>query len=56
MLKAPVDLNLKALAAHQSDYLRVTMTLPGTADKTFAGQDSGIGFTFTATQRAGINK
>jgi hypothetical protein len=56
VLAAPVNLNLKALVAHQSDNLLVTMTLPATADKTFAGQDSGIGFTFTATQRAGINK
>jgi spore coat-associated protein N len=56
VLEAPVNLDLKALVAHQSDNLLVTMTLPATADKTFAGQGSSIGFTFTATQRAGINK
>jgi spore coat-associated protein N len=56
VLAAPVDLDLMALTAQKSDNLLVTMTLPKTADQTFAGQGSGIGFTFTATQRAGINK
>jgi hypothetical protein len=56
LLAAPVDLNLKALVAQKSDNLLVTMTLPATATQSVAGQGSTIGFTFTATQRAGINK
>ncbi|HET6268935.1 MAG TPA: hypothetical protein VFE00_02535, partial [Arthrobacter sp.] len=56
VLEAPVNLDLKALVAHQSDNLLVTMTLPATATQSVAGQGSTIGFTFTATQRAGINK
>ena len=56
VLAAPVDLDLAALEAHHSDNLLVTMSLPAAATQSVAGQGSTIGFTFTATQRAGINK
>lgn len=35
--------------------LRLTLTLPTTADDTFQGLSSTIGFSFTGTQRAGGN-
>jgi spore coat-associated protein N len=57
LLADPVVLEgLQALTAKQSDYLRVTMTLPDAATQSFTGLKSTIGFNFTATQRAGINK
>jgi spore coat-associated protein N len=56
VVATPVNLGLKALTAKQSDNLLVTMSLPAAADQSVAGQGSTIGFTFTATQRAGINK
>jgi spore coat-associated protein N len=56
VLATPVNLGLEALKAHHSDNLLVTMTLPAAATQSVAGQGSTIGFTFTATQRAGINK
>jgi len=36
-----------------TDSLRVTASLPGTADNTFQGQTSTIKFDFTGTQRTG---
>jgi spore coat-associated protein N len=48
--------NLSALTAGQTDHLRVTLSLPTSADNTFQGQSSTIGFTFTGTQRAGTDK
>ncbi len=48
--------NLTSLVPNNTDNLRVTMTLPGTADNTFQGKNSTIGFSFTGTQRAATNK
>jgi predicted ribosomally synthesized peptide with SipW-like signal peptide len=44
--------SLASLTAKQSDFLKITTTLPKTADDTFQGKTSTIGFTFAATQRA----
>jgi hypothetical protein len=48
--------NLTSLTAGGTDNLRVTMSLPDTADNTFQGKSSKVGFTFTAMQRAGTSK
>lgn len=40
------------LTAGASNHLRVTMTLPASADNTFQGKSSVISFAFTGTQRA----
>lgn len=43
--------SLASLTAAGSDYLRVTLTLPGSADNTFQGKSSTLNFAFDATQR-----
>ncbi|WP_423181530.1 TasA family protein [Arthrobacter sp. NyZ413] len=48
--------NLSSLTAGNTDSLRVTMTLPTTADNTFQGLSSTVGFTFTGTQRTATNQ
>jgi spore coat-associated protein N len=48
--------NLSALTAGNTDHLRVTLTLPGTAGNTFQGLTSTIQYTFTGTQRAATNR
>ncbi|HEX9993095.1 MAG TPA: TasA family protein [Acidimicrobiales bacterium] len=48
--------NLTATAPGATDHLRVTLSLPTTADNTFQGKSSTISYTFTATQRAGTNR
>lgn len=49
--------NLAAISAGSStDYLRVTLTLPSTADNTFQGKSSSILYTFVGTQRAATNR
>lgn len=45
-----------ALAAGSSTHLRVTLSLPTTADNTFQGKSSVISFAFTGTQRTGTNR
>lgn len=45
-----------ALAAGSTNNLRVTLSLPSTADNTFQNVSSTIRYTFTATQRAGTNR
>lgn len=44
---------LSALAADSADFLKVTTSLPATADNTFQGASTTIAFDFTATQRTG---
>lgn len=46
---------LSSLTAGQTDYLRVTLTLPATAGNTLQNQTSELVYTFTATQRAGTD-
>jgi predicted ribosomally synthesized peptide with SipW-like signal peptide len=48
--------SLGALAAGGSDYLRVTLELPATADNSFQGLSSAIDFAFTGTQRTATNR
>ena len=47
---------LASLTAGGTDHLRVTLTLPASADNTFQGKSSTIQYTFNATQRAATNK
>jgi spore coat-associated protein N len=47
---------LSALTAGGTDYLRVTTTLPSTADNTFQGLTTSVAFTFTGTQRTSTNQ
>lgn len=47
---------LGSLTAGGVDHLRVTLTLPATADNTFQSKTSALSFTFLGTQRAGTNK
>ena len=47
---------LSALTASNTDFLRITLTLPGTAGNTFQNKTSTINYAFTATQRAGTNR
>jgi spore coat-associated protein N len=48
--------NLASLSPSGTDHLRVTLTLPATADDTFEGLTSTVGFVFTGTQRAATSK
>jgi spore coat-associated protein N len=48
--------NLNSVTAGQTDNLRVTLTLPATADNTLQNQSSTIAFNFTGTQRTATNK
>lgn len=48
--------NLASVAAAHSDNLRVTVSLPSTADNTFQNLSSTVGFTFTGAQRSGTNQ
>ncbi len=48
--------NMSALTAGNTDHLRVTLTFPSGAGNTLQNQSSTIGYTFTATQRAGTNQ
>jgi hypothetical protein len=48
--------NLASLAAGATDHLRVTITLPDTADNDFQGKSSTVNFAFGATQRAASAK
>jgi spore coat-associated protein N len=48
--------NLTTLAVNTTDYLRVTTTLPSTADNAFQGLTASVAFTFTGTQRTSTNQ
>lgn len=48
--------NVTATTPGTTDHLRVTLSLPSTADNTFQGRSSTISYTFSATQRAGTNR
>lgn len=47
---------ISALTPGGSDYLRVKLTLPTTADNTFQGLSSTLQYSFNATQRTGTSK
>ncbi|MCW2962667.1 MAG: hypothetical protein JWM90_3054 [Thermoleophilia bacterium] len=48
--------NIASLASGGSDHLRVTLSLPATADNTLQGLSSEIDFAFVGTQRAATNR
>ncbi|HET6876839.1 MAG TPA: TasA family protein [Jatrophihabitans sp.] len=48
--------NLNSVTAGKSDYLRVTLSFPSSADNSFQGKSSTINFAFTGTQRAAGNR
>jgi spore coat-associated protein N len=48
--------NLTSTTAGNTDHLRVTLTLPSSADNTFQNKSSTISYAFTGTQRAATNK
>ncbi|WP_422935619.1 TasA family protein [Sinomonas sp. P47F7] len=48
--------NLGSVTAGHADNLRVTLTLPTTADNTFQGISSTVSFSFTGTQRSATNQ
>jgi spore coat-associated protein N len=48
--------NLTSVTAGNTDYLRVTATLPASAGNGFQGLSSVVGFTFTGTQRSAASK
>jgi spore coat-associated protein N len=47
---------LASVTATKTDYLRVQLTVPGSADNTFQGLNSTMSFSFDAIQRASGNK
>ena len=51
-----VALSNLTLSAGSTDHLRVTVTLPSTADNTFENLSSTVGYTFTGVQRAGTSQ
>jgi hypothetical protein len=48
--------NLASLAAGETDYLRVTLTLPASAPNTMQGLSSALTYTFVGTQRTATSK
>jgi spore coat-associated protein N len=48
--------NLGALSAGVTDRLRLTLTLPATADNSFQTKTSTLQYSFTGTQRAATNR
>ncbi|SDT52506.1 Camelysin metallo-endopeptidase [Pseudarthrobacter equi] len=47
---------LNSVTSAAADNLRVTVTLPSSADNTFQGLSSTVGFSFTGTQRTATSK
>jgi hypothetical protein len=48
--------NLGSLTAGVTDHLRLTLTLPSSADNSFQNLTSTIQYSFTGTQRAATNR
>jgi spore coat-associated protein N len=48
--------NLGSLTAGATDHLRLTLTLPSSADNSFQNLTSTIQYSFTGTQRAATNR
>jgi len=48
--------NLGSLTAGATDHLRLTLTLPSSADNSFENLTSTIQYSFTGTQRAATNR
>ena len=53
--KLPLS-GLTSVTSGKTDFLRVTLTVPETADNSFQGLKSTINFAFDAIQRAAASK
>jgi len=56
LIGSSIALSGLTLTAGSSDHLRVTVTLPSSADNTLQNKSSTIDYTFTGVQRAGANQ
>ena len=56
LIGSAIALSNLTLAAGSTDHLRVTVTLPSSADNTLENKSSTIDYTFTGVQRAGANQ
>jgi len=56
LIGSSIALSSLTLAAGSTDHLRVTVTLPSSADNTLQNKSSTIDYTFTGVQRAGANQ
>ncbi len=56
LIGSSIALSNLTLAAGSTDHLRVTVTLPSSADNTLQNKSSTIDYTFTGVQRAGANQ
>jgi len=56
LIGSAIALSNLTLTAGSTDHLRVTVTLPSSADNTLENKSSTIDYTFTGVQRAGANQ
>ena len=56
LIGSSIALSSLTLTAGSTDHLRVTVTLPSSADNTLENKSSTIDYTFTGVQRAGANQ
>jgi spore coat-associated protein N len=56
LIGSALALSNLTLTAGSTDHLRVTITLPSSADNTLQNKSSTIDYTFTGVQRAGTNQ
>jgi spore coat-associated protein N len=56
LIGSAIALSNLTLTAGSTDHLRVTVTLPSSADNTLQNKSSTIDYTFTGVQRAGTNQ
>lgn len=56
LIGSAIALSNLTLTAGSTDHLRVTVTLPSSADNTLQTKSSAIDYTFTGVQRAGTNQ
>ena len=56
LIGSAIALSSLTLTAGSTDHLRVTVTLPSSADNTLQNKSSTIDYTFTGVQRAGTNQ
>ena len=56
LIGSNIALSNLTLTAGSTDHLRVTISLPSSADNSFQNLSSTVNYTFTGTQRAGTNQ
>jgi spore coat-associated protein N len=56
LIGSAIALSNLTLTAGSTDHLRVTVTLPSSADNTLQNKSSTVDYTFTGVQRAGANQ